>query len=263
MAYVEGTEPSAGADEAVTYEDARRAGAADGRNQALCPIFIIDPTYRPVFFERIDSHFSSMQSRLLMDRTKALGQIERHAHESSVSLTRRVNELQAITTTMGPERLALGRPVAREGATWGEVRPLTHEEADQERLERDLRRNNAQIEAHVTSLTTVSNNWMQCWTSFHQQAQLALERANSLGASYKEGLLDTHQHAEEIARRWRPPEFRLRDEWFQDPATRLQDAIPRGVRDSATQAWEQWLDLWRTDTLPRPIEGGDHRHEGR
>ncbi|MEO3808197.1 hypothetical protein ABGB17_04275 [Sphaerisporangium sp. B11E5] len=244
-----------GADEAVTYEDARRAGAADGRNQALCPIFIIDPSYRPVFFERIDSNFHAVQSRLLIDRGKALGAIETQAHESSVSLTRRVNELQAITAAFGPERVALGRPVGNGGDAWGEPRPLTHEEADQERLERDLRRNNAQIEAHVTSLTSVSSNWLQCWASYQEQAQLALERANTLGASYKEGLLDTHQHAEEIARRWRPPEFRLREEWFQDPTVRLQDAIPRGVRDSATQAWEQWLDLWRADTLPRPIEG--------
>ena len=246
-------------DVGVSHEDARRAGAADGRNQELCPVFVVDPSYRPVFFERIDSFLNAVQSRLLIDRGEALGAIERQAHQSSVSLTRRVNELQAITEAFGPERVALGGAGGSREDAWGEPRPLTHEEADQERLERDLRRHHAQIEEHVTSLTSVSGNWLQCWSAFQEKAQLALEQANSLGASYKEGLLGTHQHAEEIARRWRPPAFRLREEWSQDASARLQDAIPRGVRDSATQAWEQWLALWRSDTLPRPIEGRDAR----
>ncbi|GAA1513475.1 hypothetical protein GCM10009677_53180 [Sphaerisporangium rubeum] len=220
-------------------------------------MFVIDPSYRPVFFERIDAYLNAVQSRLLIDRGEALSAIEKQAHGSSVSLTRRVNELQAITMAFGPERVALGRAGGSGEDAWGEPRPLTHEEADQERLVRDLRRHHAQIEAHVTSLTSVSGNWLQCWAAFQEQAQLALETANGLGACYKEGLLDTHQHAEEIARRWRPPVFRLREEWSQDPLVRLQDAIPRGVRDSATQAWEQWLDLWRSDNMPRPIEGRD------
>ncbi|GAA1285423.1 hypothetical protein Psi02_32040 [Planotetraspora silvatica] len=255
-------DPGGPAEEVITCESAREAGAADGRNQALYQVFITDPTFQPPFVARISAYFNSRQGRLLIERAEALGLIERDAQTSSVSLTKRVNELQAISGAVNPDILALGKAGGASAESWGEVRPLTVEEADQERMEKRLRQYNAEIETRVTSLSTASNNWLQCWTSFQEKARMTLDEANALVACYKDGLLNSHQHAEEIARRWRPQEFALRDTWFQDPTAQLQIAIPRGVRDSVSQAWEQWLDLWRRDHHPHSLESGDS-YDGR
>ncbi|GII28050.1 hypothetical protein [Planotetraspora mira] len=254
-------DPGGPAEEVITCESARAAGAADGRNQALYQVFITDPTFQPPFVLRISAYFNSRQGRLLIKRAEALGRIEQEAQTSSVALTTRVNELQAVSGAVNPGILALGKAGGDSPEPWGEVRPLTVEEADQERMEEKLRKYNAEIETRVTSLSTASNNWLQCWSSFQEKARMTLDEANALVACYKDGLLNTHQHAEEIARRWRPQEFTLRDDWFQDPATQLQIGIPIGVRDSLSQAWEQWLNLWRRDQHPHSIESGDS-HEG-
>ncbi|GAA4587624.1 hypothetical protein GCM10023194_37130 [Planotetraspora phitsanulokensis] len=253
-------DPEGPAEEVITCESARAAGAADGRNQALHQVFITDPTFQPPFVIRISAYFDSRQGRLLIKRAEALGRIEREAQTSSVALTKRVNEVQAISGAVNPDILALGKAGGDSAGPWGEVRPLTVEEADQERLEKRLREYNAEIETRVGSLYTASNNWLQCWASFQEKARLTLAEANALVACYKDGLLNTHQHAEEIARRWRPQEFTLRDDWFADPAAQLQIAIPRGVRDSTNQAWDKWLDLWHDDQHPHSLESGDSYH---
>ncbi|GAA1264275.1 hypothetical protein Psi02_76140 [Planotetraspora silvatica] len=228
----------------VTPEEAREAGAADGRNQALAQIFIIDPTYRPTFLVQIDSYLDIQQSRLLIERGKALGLIEREARVSSATLTIRVNELHflsgAIKSAASAPEIAGIDPVERESEV-----PSTMEGANQERMDRRFRRYNSEIESNVILLSTANSDWLQCWKYFKEEARIALKQANILVSCYSDGLLQTHQHAEKIAREWRPQEFSLRDEWLQDPTAELQIAIPRGVRDSADQAWDYWMDLLR------------------
>ncbi|WP_182875451.1 hypothetical protein [Microbispora sp. H10670] len=252
------------AGEAITCEKARRAGVADGEKKAYYKIFIEDPSFEPPAVQRIIKQFDFRQSELLNERAKALGLIERQAQGALVTLSQQVSEVQAISAGLNPDLLVLERAsVPHRGESWDEVRFLTPEEAVRMRLEQKIRKHNADIEGHVTLLTTADNNWLQTWSWYQEEARKALHAAETLVSCYLGGLLSTHENAGEIARRWRPRRIELRDDWFEDPRARLRAAIPRGVRDSADQAWEQWLDLWRRDLNPRSIESGDHHHPDR
>ncbi|WP_327047482.1 hypothetical protein OG320_06195 [Microbispora sp. NBC_01189] len=247
--------------EAITCEKARRAGVADGEKTAYFKIFIEDPAFEPPAVRCIFEQFEIQQSELLNERAKALGLIEQQAQGALVTLSRQVSEVQAISAGLNPDILALERAGApHRGESWDEVRFLTPEEAVRMRLEQKIRKHNADIEGHVTLLTTADSNWLQTWWRYKEEARKALHAAETLVICYRDGLLSTHENAGEIARRWRPRRFELLDDWFEDPQARLRAAMPRGVRDSADQAWEQWLDLWRRDMNPRSIESGDHNH---
>ena len=250
--------------EIITCEKARRAGVIDGENTAYYQIFIEDPTFQPHTIQRISLQFDCRQAELLKERAESLGLIERRAQGSLVTLRQQVNEVQAISAGLNPDILALERSsVPHLAESWDEVRFLTPEEATRMRVEQKIRKYNADIEAHVTLLTTADNNWLQTWRLYQEGAREALHAAEILVSCYVDGLMSSHENAGEIARRWRPRRFELRDDWFEDPMARLQAAIPRGVRDSADQTWDEWLNLWRRDMTPRSIESGDHHHPDR
>lgn len=241
----------------ITRETARRAGIADGRNPANHQIFVENPQHQPDFLKKVSRDFNSRQSKLLDRRSKALGEIEREAQASSLTLIKRVNDLRAISDEINFSRLALERSsIEHRTESYGEVRFITPEEAGRERAERRLREIDREIEARVIKLSVATNTWLETWNYYLEQAKQALEHANMLADCYVEGLLSSHEYAAAIQRRWRRQSFELFPDWFADPEPQLQQAIPRGVRDSALQSWDKWLELWRQDRLPLSIERG-------